>query len=158
MSQQVFWQSQLMKSARCDITDWSQKCSLLSHRDQISCNLFPVWLDVTSGHCSSVNCTFTTCNHTVILLWNPHIWRQPEHFCNNRQHQSIDPSLYIRVILLRGESLLPSCLPWSGLLCCCPLTANILKLYSFKGSKSLMTSFASCFETWTSFCSPSAPG
>lgn len=149
------------ENTRCDITDWSQKCSLLSHRDQISGNSFPVWLDVTSGHCSSVNFTSTTFNHTVILLWKPHIWGSPEHFWNNWQHRSHPAnhsSVYIRVILPRVERLLPSCLAWSGLLCCCPLTANILKLYSFKGSKSPMSSFASCFETWTSFCSPSVPG
>ncbi len=57
-----------------------------------------------------------------------------------------------------SESLLPSCLAWSGLLCCPPLTAIILKLYSLEGSKSSISSFASCFDTWTSFCSPPVPG
>lgn len=153
MSQRVFWQSQLMKTPAVTslIGVWSAACCHTETRSVAV--LYPLWFNVTSGHCSSVNFTFTT-------FTNPHIWRQPEHFWNNWQHQSNPAnhsSVYIRGILLRVERLLPSCLAWSGLLCCCPLTANILKLYSFKGSKSPMTSFASCFETWTSFCSPSVP-
>lgn len=119
----------------CGVADWSQKCRLKSQR---------------SAQQQQVSLVCNSASLISALCFSPHF--NSFHFYNFHL-------VHVRLLILCSckalwACLSPSCFAWRALLSRPPLTATILKLYSFEGSKSSMSSFPSCFGTWTSLCCP----